>query len=217
VTSHEIPERHRRVLHALQAGGPAVPAGLVDRVEIAVRRPAPPRSWRLPALAVAAATAVIAVVAVLAVTTSGSNSVTAAAALVDRAPTQPPPASSRGHPALLGRHFEGVDFPDWSRFGWMALGARTDTVDGRRTDTVFYTHHGHLIAYTVIAGEPLAPPGDTTTERSGGLELHRFRDGDRDVVTFVRNGRTCVLSGHVMSPDTIVRLGSWKGEGAVHF
>jgi hypothetical protein len=214
----QITERQRRAVRALQAGGPAAPAGLVRRVEVALQRPPPPRrSWPAQALAVTAAAAAIAVVAVVVAITSGGPSVTAAAALVDRGPTEPAPAGSPEAPALLDRRFGGVTYPDWSRFGWMTMGARRDSVEGRDADTVFYTHHGHVIAYTVIAGEPLEPPAGATTEHAGGLELHRFRDGHRDVVTFVRDGRTCVLAGHVISSDTIVKLAAWRGDGAVRF
>jgi hypothetical protein len=41
--------------------------------------------------------------------------------------------------------------------------------------------------------------------------------GRQDVVTFERNGRTCVLSGDVHDPDTLVKLASWEGKGAVNF
>lgn len=214
MTSRQIPDRHQRVVRALQAGGPATPDSLVRRVEVAVDRPARRFTWRLPALA--AATAVAAVGLVLALVPHGPT-VTDAAALVDRAPTRAAPGPHPSRPALLDQRFEGVPYPDWSRFHWMAMGARTDTVGDRRAETVYYTHHGHVIAYTVIAGEPLPPPDGATTERAGGLELHRFRDGHRDVVTFVRGGRSCVLSGHVISSDTIVELASWKGGGAIHF
>jgi hypothetical protein len=193
MTGQQITERRRRVVRALQAGGPATPAGLVRRVEVALQRPPPRRrSWPVQALAVTAAAAAIAVVAVVVAITSGGPSVTAAAALVDRGPTERAPASRPEDPALLDRRFGGVTYP-------------------------FYTHHGHVIAYTVIAGEPLEPPEGATTERVRGLELHRFRDGHRDVVTFVRGGRTCVLAGHVITSDTIVKLAAWRGEGAVRF
>jgi hypothetical protein len=52
---------------------------------------------------------------------------------------------------------------------------------------------------------------------AGGLELRRFRLGRQDVVTFERNGRTCVLSGDVHDPDTLVKLAAWKGDGAIAF
>jgi hypothetical protein len=69
----------------------------------------------------------------------------------------------------------------------------------------------------VISGAPIEPPADAETLNARGLQLHRFRLGRQDVVTFERNGRTCVLSGDVHDPDTLVKLASWKGQGAVSF
>ncbi len=208
---HEIPERHERVIRALRSGGPEVPATLrLPRVEAAPAR----RTWRAPAL-VAAGGALVAVVLALVMTSGGGPEVREFAAMSQQPATQPTPASNG--PLLDGR-FEGVSFPDWSaEFGWMADGARADTVSGRPVQTVFYTHHGHRIAYSVVSGEPLKPPADADTIRVDGVDLHRFRDGPRDVVTFERDGHTCVLAGHVLDPDTLVELASWQADGAVQF
>jgi hypothetical protein len=111
-----------------------------------------------------------------------------------------------------------VTFPDWSKkFGWHAEGARTDRLDGRRAETVFYTHHGHRIGYTVISGDPLGPPEGAETVRRNGVEIHRYKDGDRTVVTFERDGLTCIVSGHVIHADTPLKLAAWRGSGAVRF
>jgi len=67
------------------------------------------------------------------------------------------------------------------------------------------------------AGEPLEPPTGARTRRAGGVTLMQFRDGPRDVVMFERGGRTCVLSGEVLSAETLVSLASWRGRGAVNF
>jgi hypothetical protein len=211
MSQYEIPERHERVIRALQAGGPAAP----ETLWIVREAKAPARTWwRPPAYAaLAAAVAVAVVVTVLAITGAGRTDFDQLSAMATQPATQPTPASEG---ALLDRSFEGVAFPDWTRdFGWMADGARTDTVDGRETSTVFYTHHGHRIAYTVVGGEPLEPTGETL--QRDGVEIHRFTDGDRTVVTFERGGRTCVIAGHVMDPDTLVKLAAWQGDGAVRF
>jgi hypothetical protein len=212
MSSQEIPERHQRVIRALGSGGPAVPETLFVPAHAAppVRRP---RLWA-PAMAAVAAGVALAVL-VVALTTAGDPSMRAFASISARPATQPTPASDG---ALLAAQHEGVAFPDWSReFGWKAEGGRTDTIDGRRAETVFYMHHGHRIAYTVVAGAPLEPPDGATTRRFGGVTLVQFRDGPRDVVTFERGGRTCVLEGEVISAATLVELASWRGDGAVRF
>lgn len=209
------PEGHQRVIRALQAGGPKAPDALVDRVRRIEPARTVPRPRRRPILALAGAAAVVALVIGFAVGAGGGPSVTALSELSTRPATQPTPATDG---ILLAREFEGVTFPDWSReFGWHADGARTDTIDGRRADTVFYTHEGHRISYTVLAGDPIEPPGSAATVTRDGITMHEFRDGPRDVMMFERNGRTCVLAGHVIHDDTLAKLASWQGDGAVRF
>ena len=43
----------------------------------------------------------------------------------------------------------------------------------------------------------------------------RSQDGDRTVVTWRRNGRTCVLSATNVPTDQLLELAAWKGQGAV--
>jgi hypothetical protein len=212
MSKQDIPQRHERVMRVLASGGPAVP----DTLFVPVDAPQPARRPRLWAPAMAAVAAGVALaVFVVALTTTGDEGMRAFASISARPATQPTPPSDG---KLLDREFEGVTYPDWSReFGWMAEGGRTDEIEGRPAETVFYMHHGHRIAYTVIAGEPLAPPEGATTRVVKGVKLVQFRDGPRDVVSFERNGRTCVLEGEVITPDTLVKLAAWRGDGAVDF
>jgi hypothetical protein len=48
-----------------------------------------------------------------------------------------------------------------------------------------------------------------------GQQLSTQFRGDRTVAIFERNGRTCVLAGHVMRVSTLVKLAAWKGGGEV--
>jgi hypothetical protein len=169
----------------------------------------PARRRRTPALVpVAATVALAAVIAIATISAGGRPDVETLASISERPATQPTPG---GDGTLLDREFEGVSYPDWSReFGWMADGGRSDTFGGRRAETVFYTHHGHRIAYTVVEGDALEPPDGATTLNVDGVTLHRFRDGPRDVVTFERDGRTCVLSGDVLARETLIALAAWR-------
>jgi hypothetical protein len=192
----ELPAHHRRVVHALQSGGPAVPASVLRRVEALEARPAARPRLR-PVLAAGVAAAVALVLAVV-LTLSGPRG----ASIADAAQLSSLP-SERPAP----RSFAGVTYPDWSnRFAWFELGGRSDELNGRTTTTVFYRHTHHRIGYTVISGKTIEPPDDADVLNVKGLELHRFRLGEQDVVTFERNGRTCVLSGKVHDPDTLVKL-----------
>jgi hypothetical protein len=139
------------------------------------------------------------------------TSAEAMAALAHSDATEPAPAPTAPGAPVLARSFAGVQFPDWeAAHGWHAVGARAGKVAGRSTSTVFYEHEGHRLAYTVVGGAPLAPPHDARTVRAGGATLRVYRDGDHTVVAFERNGRTCVLAGHVIHEATAVKLAAWK-------
>jgi hypothetical protein len=194
----KIPANQRRVIHALQSGGPAIPDSVLARIQTVEPSPAPRQRRLRPALAGAVAVSLALVIAVLLLTLGGARDSTVVAAVgQSRLPSQ----------QVAQRSFAGIDYADWGpRFRWFKVGGRTDVVDGRRTSTVFYRHTHHRIGYTVIAGRPVAPPGNAEVLRANGLELHRFKLGKDDVVTWVRNGRTCVLAGDVHDPLTLVKL-----------
>jgi hypothetical protein len=227
-----VPARHRRVVRALQHG-PRPPDRLQRRIEAmeaaaarrtprtpAVRRARlpQPRLGRAVVAGSVAAVLAVALLVVLSVSGPGGPGVVQAAELSLEPATEATPRESPRRPALLERSFAGVSFPAWSeKFGWRAAGARSDELDGRETQTVFYRHTHHRIGYTVISGPPIEAPDDAERLNVDGVELRRFRLGRQDVVTFERNGRTCVLSGDVHDPDTLVKLASWEAQGAVGF
>ena len=218
----QLTDRHRRVVAALQHG-PAAPASL--RRRIARREEPAAQRRRLPLLrgpmplatGVATALAVALAAALLLGGPAGPTAVQAAE-LSKLPATAASPAPDPRQPALLASSFAGVRFPDWSEeFGWRTAGRRSDTLAGRDTETVFYTHAGHRIGYTVVGGDTIDPPDDAETVNAAGFELHRFRAGGQDVVTFVRDGRTCVLAGHVADPRTLVKLAAYRGHGEIDF
>lgn len=212
-------ERQRRVTQLLR-GGPELPSTLAERVPEAQR---PERALARRRLAVgvaslAVATGAVAAVLALAPFSSKPQPPTVAALgrlgfapAVDQAPRSRP-----GHPALVTASFEGVDFPNWSRrFGWHTTGARTDHLGGRTTFTVFYAHMGHRIGYTVVSGPPLDIPTRGRQLTRNGLTVTVIGDGMHASAVFVRNGRTCILSGHFAHRSTLIKLASWKGEGEI--
>ena len=111
-------------------------------------------------------------------------------------------------------------FSDWEgELGWQATGRRVDRLaDGRQAETVFYTHQGHRIGYTVLDGEAYEPPsGGREYDANGttvyiyaprGEATHPSAHGDvsERVAVFERNGRTCVLAGEVLDERTLVKL-----------
>ncbi len=205
---------HRRVAGALRGRGPAAPDSLHRRV-VAADAPRPGRlAWLAPAAGVAAL--LVAALLVLPSLLGGGPTVEQAAALAARVATEPTPPAVAGRPQLLDRDVDGVTFPEWGhKFGWHASGARTDTIAGRRTVTVFYRHMEHRIGYTIVSGEPLEVPKGARRMRVNGLDLAIYHDGDRTVAVFERGGHTCVLAGHVIHHDTMPKLASWRADGAI--
>lgn len=115
----------------------------------------------------------------------------------------------------------GLPFPYWEdHFGWHATGARTDRIDGRAMTTVFYRRGAEQIAYTIVSGRSLAAVASTraltstTTRSPAGLGTFSTAGGRR-VVTWLRRGHTCVLSGRTVSLHALVELASWRGQGGL--
>jgi hypothetical protein len=194
-------ERQRRVARALGGGAAPVP-----------RATARPRA--APRVAVAAAlAAVLLLIAVLA-PRGGQSTVGQAADRAQLPATQPAPAAAG---PVLTAAVDGVRFPAWGdEFGWHETGMRRDELGGRPSTTVFYEHQGHRIAYTILSGPALPRPEGARVIRRDGLELavyHDPRHGGHDVAVFERDGRTCVLAGHVMRLSTLIELAAWKGGG----
>jgi len=173
---------------------------------------------RWPGAGLVAGALAVALAAVVLV--GGGPGIEDVAAAAERAPSAqvaPVPPTSK----LLDEKIGDVTFPNYAgKFGWKAVGTRTDEIDGRDTRTVFYEKDGKRIAYTVVDGDALSKPDDAEKATREGTELRSLTTSDdRTVVTWERNGQTCVLSvvkGDV-SRDELLELAAWKGMGAVPF
>jgi hypothetical protein len=213
-------ERQRAGTDALRDLNLTAPASL--RTRIAIKTAAQPRLPRRRRLArggaVAGGLAAAALAAVL-VLPSGSNAPTVveAARLAERPPTSAIAVES-SNPKLLAADVEGVPFPNWSkRFGWRQSGIRSDRLGDRETRTVLYEHDGKRIAYTIVSGAGIHAPRDASTTSRNGVTLHALADRGRRVVTWWRDGRTCVISASGVGDRELLKLASWKGDGAVPF
>lgn len=212
----------RSAVSALRTAAAEVeaPVALRARIEAERAHRRAPRVRRPLGLALAFAAAAAAAVLVLVALpeSAGGPSIAEAATLATRPPAEPAPPPLPGEPKLLDAEVEGVVFPSWDeKFGWRASGAREDELDGHGTETVFYEKNGKQIAYTVVGGDALDLPDGTRPAEREGTELHVFESGGRTVVTWERNGKTCVLSGDGVPADTLLKLAAWKGKGAVDF
>jgi hypothetical protein len=200
-------ERQRRVARALGAGA-----------DLPALRPATATPTRRPILPLVAAATVAAAIALLLVFAPDGGEATAerVAGISQLPATERAPGASG---PLLRAEADGVPFPDWGpEFGWHATGMRHDDIGGRRMTTVFYEHQGHRLAYTIVSGPALPRPAAARSVVRNGLEMSVYRDprhGGHDVAVFERNGRTCVIAGHVIHRSTLLELAAWKGGGHV--
>ena len=234
-----LPAEHRREVEARVAASPEL-ARLVERQRVAVdavagttnigaparlraditrrsRRPARQRRTRAVVRTAGAAVAAAAL-AVALVVPGGGLTVAQAADLGQRPPTQSAPAGVPGTPQLLRAQVDGVPFPSYdAKFGWKTVGAREDDRGGRDTRTVYYEKGERTIAYTIVSGDALDYPEDARTTKRAGVEYRTFAQDGRAVVTWERNGRTCVLSGAAIPAGELVALADWRGKGAIPF
>jgi anti-sigma factor RsiW len=209
-------ERERQVVQILHEARAAdrAPASLRLALERA-RPPARVQARRRIAFggAFAAALAAFALAAVLILPsgTPGAPSVSEAAALAVRGVAAPPPVTDPSAPGTkLDASLGDIYFPDWTqRFGWHAIGQRSDRLNGRRALTVFYSWHGHRIAYTIVDA-PALPRPSASANNVTGTEYQTLQLGDRLVVTWRRDDHTCVLSAGPGIPSSVLRrLAAW--------
>jgi hypothetical protein len=201
-----------RAVALLRALDVAAPAALRSEVARQLREAARPRPRRRQlrirlALPTAATVAVAAVIAIVLLTGGGTNapSLQQTVHLTLAAAVSPAPAE-HGTQAL-DISASGIRFPYWQRtVGWRALGARTDRLGGRTVVTVFYrSHSGSRVGYAIVGGAPL-PIGPGRMVTRGGVPYWLLREGATDLVTWRRAGHTCVIAGHGVGPETLLRL-----------
>ena len=172
-------------------------------------------------LAGAGAVAAAVVVVAIAVGLGGGGSAptvsfSRAAASTLHPATLPAPGESQAHHAQLAIAVDGVPFPYWSeRFGWHSTGSRTDRVDGRLVTTVFYgDSSGRRIGYAILAGTPAPRVDGGVVAWSGGVSYRLLTENGAAVVTWLRDGHLCVVSGRGVSSATLLRLASWSDHDA---
>jgi hypothetical protein len=215
-------ERQRHAVSALRRIDVAAPASLRARVASAhAAHSGQPRSRTSivsrPAVAGGVAALAVAIAAAVILLGGGQEpTIGEADELATLSASAPAPEPRATEPALLAAAVEGVAFPNWGPdLGWRASGRRTDELDERQAETVFYEHTGDRVGYTIVTGEALEWPLDARVQVREGIELRSYRDEERVVVTWLRRGRTCVLSGRGVDRDVLLDLAAWNGQGAV--
>ena len=229
--SEPRPRTESELVELLRSIDVRAPDDLHRKVEslIAARSPSAERRWIFQrplrarrsglALGLAAIAAVVAIAVAIGLNAGGATtlSLRQASALTLRPATVPAPAESPSNNAELAAAVEGVPFPYWEeRFGWRSTGARTDRLGGRAVTTVFYEDtHGRRIGYAIVAGTP-APrlTGGAVAWRSG-VPYRLMSENGAPVVSWLRDGRMCVVSGRGVDSATLLRLASWNDRGSV--
>jgi hypothetical protein len=204
-------ERVRAMVRSVDVlAPPALRAAVEEQIRVAAgrrRRRWPHLSLRvaIPSVALPGA-AVVALVLVL----SGGGAAAApslaqTAQLTLNRPTAPAvTAGADVYPVSTA----GIEFPSWRSAGWRPVGRRADTIAGRTIDTVYYTGaRGTRVGYAIVPGTPLAVSGGRTFIHDGTRYV-ALRHGSALVVTWQRDGHTCVIAGHVSNANTLLRLAS---------
>jgi hypothetical protein len=218
----ELAERGRALIAAAVAETRA-PLALRERIEAdrrrSVARGAGARRRRGLLIPAGGLVAALVVAVVLVTGGGGAPSVLATASLAARGPVLPAPHEDKANKALLQSSIDGVPFPYWGELKWESVGARDDEIEGRKARTVYYANPaGVRAAYTILGGDAVDPPSDAKKRSDKGVQLFVVEDQGRRVVTWERNGHTCVLSAPLAVPEQkLLDLAAWKGDGKVPF
>jgi hypothetical protein len=131
------------------------------------------------------------------------------------ATTAAPPKSHTGRPELAAA-VDGVAFPYWEdSLGWRSTGTRSDRIDGRLITTVFYSDgKGHSVGYAIVGGRPAPSVSGGTTANRAGVYFRVSTQNGKAVVTWLRGGHMCVLSGRGVSAAMLLGLASWHASVA---
>jgi hypothetical protein len=157
------------------------------------------------------AVALIALAIVIGLSGGGSTlSLRDASALTLRSATDKAPSESASDHRELTAAVDGVTFPYWGgHFGWRTTGTRSDRVDGREITTVFYENkRGQRVGYAIAAGKAPPQSGGIVSVKDG-TPYRLLTVGGVEVVSWLRDGRLCVVSGHGVKGATLLRLASW--------
>ncbi len=122
------------------------------------------------------------------------------------------PAEPRDGPRALAAGREGVAFPNWERMGWSATDAGGGEAADRGVRTVAYRSDrtGAVVTYSIVAGDALDVPGGAEQVDRDGVAYRLTTEGPRRIVSWERDGHTCVLSAPRTVPDaTLLELASW--------
>jgi hypothetical protein len=173
-----------------------------------------------PRLVAGGALAAAALAVALALGLSGGGtpapSLRQTAALTLGAATAGAPRESGNH-ASLTASVDGIFFPYWQdRLRWRSTGQRTDRIAGRTITTVFYADaRGREVGYAIVSGVPAPPRPDGATVLRDHVPYRVVNINGTPVISWIRSGHLCVLSGRGIDAATLVHLASWDARDSL--
>jgi hypothetical protein len=176
---------------------------LHNRVAEMTSNAAPRKRSRLAIGGFAAAAAAAAVALVL-VFGFGSSAPTVDQVVATVAPgaTSEAPATDPSDPKMLDVSVGSVQFPTWeNEGGWWATGARSEQIQGRQVETVFYKNDDNAtMKYSVVDGAPI----DSLDSSTARYEL--TGSGDTRRIVWRAGGHTCIIEAQGVDSDQLERL-----------
>jgi hypothetical protein len=106
---------------------------------------------------------------------------------------------------------DGIAYPYWGDgAGWEAVATRRDDLGGRKVMTVVYANaRKQRIGYAISSGTPLTVRDATTVTRHGAAFRVLRADG-ATIVTWLRDGHTCILAARGVGTSVLLDLASWR-------
>jgi hypothetical protein len=213
----------QRALSAMEiAARERAPSSLRARVSL-VQRPARRRSAGGRGVVLASSAVVAGGAAVVAVVISLGGGTVAptvaqAATLTGLAPQAAVKEPGRDRGILPNVRAVGLTYPYWKdRFGYRAVGVRYDRLGGRRITTVFYAHRSSRVAYVIVSGSPLPIGAHAWNTERQGVKIWVTTSGTGMVVSWLRDGHTCILTGAGTQLPALLRLVAWHEGGRIPY
>jgi hypothetical protein len=200
----------RRALAIVSAVEVELPAGLVEGLASTAEPPSRRARRRVPLRGVLVVGGAMLVLALLAGTRNQIVDVRSEVHLALAQATLEAPPRSAANRSVLAAAVDGIAFPDWQDRGWRAAGARTDSVGGNTVETVFYSSAGYgRIGYSIVAGPPLSVGVAQRVLHSGGVSYAVLSAAGATVVTWQRDGHTCILASQRAPAVALLALAGW--------
>ena len=196
----------RRAVSLLAGVYVEAPPALHERVGAIETRPERRRSRGTIRVGVIALATVVVVLVALA-RPAGHASVHGVIAVALASAEQPAPGLNPRDQTVLGIAIDRTTFPNWGYRGWRTSGSRLDTLGGQAVETVYYTAPGGVrIGYSIVGGTALPVTAARLALNRDGVSYDVISQRGARVVTWRRDGHTCVLASRQAPVSALLAL-----------